>query len=173
MPAKGTLERDAHRAPQEPIPVSFAQQQVWLHSQMAGDVPFYNETFTVYRHGALDLALLERCLLEIIRRHEIWRTVFDARAGQPMQVVLPPPAIFPIPVVDLRHLPEGEREPEAIRLATEDSRRLFDLKTGPLLRILAVRMEDEQHRLYMTIHQIVFDPVTAYRVFLPELTALY
>jgi amino acid adenylation domain-containing protein len=173
MAAKGTLERNAHRAPQEPIPLSFAQQQVWLHSQMAGEVPFYNETFTVYRHGALDLALLERCLLEIIRRHEIWRTVFDTRVGQPVQVVLPPPATFPIPVVDLRHLPEKERDAEARRVATEDARRAFDLKTGPLLRILAVQMEDHQHRLYMTIHQIVFDAVTAYRVLLPELTALY
>jgi amino acid adenylation domain-containing protein len=173
MVAKGTLERNAHRAPQEPMPLSFAQQQVWLHGQMAGEVLFYNETITVYRHGAIDLAVLERCLLEIIRRHEIWRTVFDIRAGQPVQVVLPPPATFPIPVVDLRHLPEEERDAEARRLATEDARRTFDLKTGPLLRILAVRMQDEQHRLYMTIHQIVFDAVTAYRVLLPELTALY
>ena len=35
----------------DPVPLSFAQQQVWLHAQMTGDVPFYNETFTVYRRG--------------------------------------------------------------------------------------------------------------------------
>jgi amino acid adenylation domain-containing protein len=172
MPAKSTLERRANRR-QDPLPLSFSQHQVWLHSQMAGDVPFYNETITVYRHGALDLEVLERCLLEIIRRHEIWRTIFDVRAGQPVQVVLPPPATFHVPMVDLRHLPQAEAQVEAIRLATEDARRHFDLKTGPLLRMLAVRMEDEQYRLYMAIHQIIFDAVTAYRVFLPELTALY
>lgn len=173
MQAKSTLVRSANRRPQDPLPLSFSQQQVWLHDQMTGDVPFYNETITVYRHGALDLEVLERCLLEIIRRHEIWRTVFDTRGGQPVQVVLPPPATFPIALIDLRHLPEAEREAEAIRLATEDARRPFDLKTGPLPRILAVRMGDEQYRLYMAIHQIIFDAVTAYRVFLPELTALY
>lgn len=173
VPAKPILERNPNRPLQGPWPLSFAQQQVWLHSQMASDVPFYNETITVYRHGPLDLAVLERCLLEVIRRHEMWRTTFDTVAGQPMQIVQPPPTTFLVPVIDLRKLPKAEREGEAVRLATEDARRAFDLKAGPLVRILAVQMEDDQHRLYMTIHQIVFDAVTAYRVFLPELTALY
>jgi amino acid adenylation domain-containing protein len=168
-----TVEPDPNRALGDPLPLTFAQQQVWLHAQMASDVPFYNETITIYRHGPLDLKVLERCLLEIIRRHEILRTTFDTIAGRPVQIVQPPPKTFLVPIVDLRHLPEGEREGEAVRLATTDARRLFDLKTGPSLRILVVRLEDEQFRLYMTFHQIVFDAVTAYRVFLPELTALY
>ena len=173
LPVKSTLEPRDPRKKNEPLPLSYPQQQVWLHSQMAGDVPFYNETITVYRHGVLDIGVLERCLLEIIRRHEIWRTVFDSKAGQPMQMVLPPPARFSVPLVDLRRLPETVRQAEAVRLATEDARRSFDLKTGPLIRILVVRLGEEQYRLYMAIHQIVFDAVTAYRVFLPELTALY
>jgi amino acid adenylation domain-containing protein len=140
---------------------------------MAGDVPFYNETITIYRHGALDIAVLERCVLEIIRRHEIWRTTFDVQFGQPVQAVLPPPKTFPVRLFDLRHFPQEEREAEAIRLATEDARRPLDLKAGPLLRILAVCMEDAQYRLYMVIHQIIFDAVTAYHVLLPELTTLY
>ena len=156
-----------------PIPLSFAQQQIWLHGQMASDVPFYNETMTVYRHGPLDLTTLERCLLEIIRRHEIWRTTFEVVAGEPVQIVHPAPRMIPLPLVDLRKLQEPEREAEAIRLATEDARRPFDLKNGPLLRALLIRMADEQFRLYMTVHQIVFDAVTAYRVFLPELATLY
>ncbi len=171
--AKSTLERSPNRRPHEPLPLSFAQQQVWLHGHMAGDVPFYNETITVYRHGPLDLEVLERCLAEIIRRHEIWRTSFDMVAGEPVQIVQPPARTFPIHAVDLRDLPEAKREAEAVRLATDDARRPFDLKTRPLLRVLVVRMEEEQYRLYATVHQIIFDAVTAYRVFLPELTALY
>lgn len=155
------------------IPLSFAQQQIWLHGQMASDVPFYNETMTVYRHGPLDLATLERCLLEIIRRHEIWRTTFEVIRGEPVQIIHRAPRMFPLPLVDLRKLPEVARETEAMRLATEDARRPFDLKNGPLLRALVVRTGDEQFRLYMTIHQIIFDAVTAYRVFLPELATLY
>ncbi len=34
-------------------------------------------------------------------------------------------------------------------------------------------MQEEEYRLYVTFHQIVFDAVSAYRVLLPELAALY
>ncbi len=157
----------------ELAPLSFSQQQVWLHGQMTGDVPFYNEPITIYRRGPLDLAVLQRCLLEIIRRHEIWRTTFEVVAGEPVQVAHPAPAAFPLPFVDLHELPEAEREAEAKRLATVDARRPFDLKAGPLVRALLVRTGEEEHRLYLTVHQIVFDAVTVYRVLLPELATLY
>ncbi len=42
----------------KPAPMSFSQQQVWLHGQMAGDIPLYNQTLTVYRRGSLDAAVL-------------------------------------------------------------------------------------------------------------------
>jgi len=100
-----------------PVPLSFAQQQVWLHSQMAGDTPIYNEAITIYRLGPLDLKALERCMVEILRRHEIWRTTFDVIDGNPIQVVQSAPDRFPLEITDLRHVPESERDTEARRLA--------------------------------------------------------
>ena len=156
-----------------PAPISFGQQQIWLHAQMQSDIPFYNETMTVYRHGFLDAAVLERCLLEIVRRHEIWRTTFEVVDDEPVQIVRPAPKAFPLRISDLTRLPEAQREAEAVRLATADLRRPFDLKTGPLLRALLISTGEESHRLYLTFHHLVFDAVTAYWVFLPELEALY
>src|SRR5262249_3118869 len=98
------------KSPGEPAPLSFPQQQVWLHGQMTGDVPFYNETFTIYQHGPLDVLVLERCLVEIVKRHEIWRTTFDVAAGEPVQVVHPAPPGFPLAVIDLSNRPEAKRE---------------------------------------------------------------
>jgi amino acid adenylation domain-containing protein len=160
-------------APGEPAPLSFAQEQVWLHRQMESAIPFYNQTMTVHRRGPLDVAALERCLVEIIRRHEVWRTTFEATDGEPVQIVHPAPHTSPLRVMDLSKLPEAQREAEAVRLATEDARRPFDLRAGPLLRALLVSMDDRWHRLYMTLDHLIFDAVTAYRVFLPELTTLY
>ena len=59
------------------------------------------------------------------------------------------------------------------QVAHEDARRPFDLAAGPLLRSLLVRVADDDHRLYLTIHHIVLDGVSIYRVLLPELAALY
>ncbi|HKW35891.1 MAG TPA: amino acid adenylation domain-containing protein [Candidatus Acidoferrum sp.] len=161
------------RPPNEPIPLSFPQLQVWLHSQMETDVPFYNESITFYHHGPLSPSVLERCLHEIVRRHEIWRTTFELRDGEPVQIVNPPPAVFALQMMDLSGLPEAERSAEALRVATDNARLPFDLNKGPLLRALLVRLADEDNRLYMTFHQIIFDGVTAQRVFLPELASLY
>src|SRR5271168_1332427 len=100
-----------------PAPLSFAQQQVWVHSQISPDLPIYNEPFPVHRTGALDVTALERVLAEIIRRHEAWRTVFQEVNGQPVQVVQPAPDVFTLPQFDLRKLGSEERDAEALKLA--------------------------------------------------------
>src|SRR5262249_39975923 len=74
---------------------------------------------------------------------------------------------------DLRDLPEGEREAEALRLATADATRPIPLDRPPLFRARLVRMAEERYRLYLTLSHIIFDGVAIYRVVLPELAALY
>ena len=155
-----------------PAPLSFAQQQVWVHSRISPGLPIYNEPFTVHRKGSLNVAALERVLAEIIRRHEAWRTIFPEVNGQPVQIAQPEPESFPLPQFDLRKFATAERETEALRLAAQDSQQPFDLAKGPLLRAKLVRLEDERY-LYLTLHQIILDGVTAYHVLLPELVALY
>src|SRR5579859_1038489 len=161
-----------HRTADATVPLTFAQQQVWLHAQLTPDTSAYNEPFTVYRHGDLDVGALERSLTEIIRRHEAWRTSFPTVNGQPVQQVHAPFEIK-LPVIDLRSLPESERVPEALRLATEDARRPFDLTKVPPIRVQLVRLADQEYRLFINCHHLIFDGVTAYHVFLPELIALY
>ena len=157
----------------ELAPLSHAQLAIWLHGQMAEDIPFYNETMTIYRHGPLDVDTIQRCFAEIVRRHEVWRTRIKVIDAEPFQTSDPAPETFTIRVQDLRGFPEAQREVAARRLAAEDAHRAFDVAKGPLLRALAVRLEDEEWRIYMTLHQLVFDATTAYRVFLPELATLY
>ena len=155
-------------------PLSLAQEQVWLHDQMTPPgVPVYNETLTIRRSGLLNLVALERTLAEIIRRHEIWRSTFELHEGQPVQVVRPATTGFRLPLIDLRGIPELEREREAVRVAREVARVPFNLKEGPLLRAILMELSDCEHRLFLTFHQLIFDGVTAYQVFLPELAAIY
>src|ERR1700674_5141207 len=156
-----------------PAPLSYSQQQIWLHSQMAGDALIYNEPITIHRHGELDRAALERSFLEIIRRHEAWRTTFEWKGDQPIQIVQPPPTDVEIPFVDLREFSPPEREQEAIRLATTDALQPFDLSKGPMYRMRLARLSDNEHRLFITLHHIIFDGVSLYRVLLPELLACY
>src|ERR1700736_3670749 len=70
----GTIPR---RSGPGAAPLSYSQQQIWLHSQIAGESLIYNEPITIHRHGDLDFSALARSFLEIVRRHEAWRTTFE------------------------------------------------------------------------------------------------
>ena len=70
-------------------PLSFAQQRLWFLQQLdPGNAAYHLLVF--YRlKGQLNVAAWERSLNEIIRRHEVLRTVFRERDGTPVQIVQP------------------------------------------------------------------------------------
>src|SRR5258708_19612206 len=119
--------RDAEAA----VPLTSSQQQLWLHAQLAPNTAVYNEPFTVHPRGPLDITVLKKSFAEIIRRHEAWRTNFPTVDGQPVQIVNPPFEVS-FGAEDLRSLPAAERKDEALRLATEDACKPFDLAHAPL-----------------------------------------
>src|SRR5262249_13608628 len=123
-----------------PVPLSYSQQQIWLHSQLAGAYLIYNEPVTIHRHGELDIPALEHSFVEIVRRHEAWRTTFEWNGDQAVQIVHPAPSRVAIPFLDLRDHPHGEEE--ALRFATEDARQPFDLARGPMYRLKLVRVSE-------------------------------
>src|ERR1700686_2098563 len=72
------------RQPGERIPLSFSQEQVWVHAQLAPEIPLYNEPVTIHYSGQLNVRALEQSFNEILRRHEAWRTCFTVLEGQPV-----------------------------------------------------------------------------------------
>ena len=159
MQRRGTLVPPPAAAPEPqrpretPVPLSFAQEQVWRLDQTASKLAaLHNESITLHRHGPCDYQALERSLAEIVRRHEIWRTTFETVEGQPVQIIHPAPVAFTLPVVDLRTLPENEREKAASDLATQDAALTFDLNRWPLFRATLVTLNDAEHRLCLTAH---------------------
>ncbi len=158
--------------PAAKAPLSPGQEQVWFHAQLAGSAPAYNESVTIHKRGPLDLAVLERCFNEIARRHEIWRSAFPTADGKAVQRVDSGVRVD-LPFTDLSHLSIEQREIESVLIATEDVRRSFDLNLAPLIRLHVVKWAEDYHRIYLTLHHLVFDGVSIYRVMISELGSLY
>lgn len=156
----------------EAPPLSVAQEALWYQSRLAPNRISYNETISIRKDGPFDVSAFRRAFNEIVRRHEAWRTTFDTIAGEPIQVVHPPPC-FALPVLDLSHLTRDQAERQAVRLVAEVSRVPYEVRRGPLLRPRLVRFPGDHHRLYLAMHHLVFDGVSVYRVVLLELVALY
>ncbi len=153
------------------FPLSFAQERLWFLDQFEPDSPFYNIPAAVHLSGRLDVVALEQTLNEIVRRHESLRTTFGTMDGKPIQIISPSLTLN-LPIVDLRDLPEDEREAEAMRLANEEAKRPFNLSRGPLLRVTLLRLDEEEYLVLLTMHHIISDGWSI-GVFIGELTTLY
>ncbi|XXY54893.1 amino acid adenylation domain-containing protein [Sorangium sp. So ce269] len=153
------------------FPMSFAQERLWFLAQLEPESASYNLATAVRLTGSLDVALVERCLSEIVRRHEILRTTFAVVDGQPSQVVQPD-GVARLERLDLGVLPPAQRDAEVRRVIDREARRPFDLTSGPLLRLTLLRLGSEEHVLLWVVHHIVFDGWSTSLV-LGEFAALY
>lgn len=154
-----------------PIPLSFAQQRLWLLAQLEPDSVAYNIPIALRVLGPLDTEALQRSFDEVVRRHEVLRTTFTVSDGVPAQIIAPSLTV-PLPVIDLQHLPLPDRQVAAERLAAAEAQRSFDLQYGPLLRINALRLNPDEHVLLLTLHHIVSDAWSAH-VLVREVSTLY
>ena len=152
-------------------PCSFAQQRLWFLYQLEPDSCAYNMPGALRVRGPLDLEVLQRTLDEINRRHESLRTTFREVDGQPVQVIGPATGL-PLRLHDLQHLPEHEREAEAVRLAYEEAHTPFDLATGPTIRATVIHLGPDHYAWLWTMHHIISDG-WANSILISEIVTLY
>ncbi|HEX2271005.1 MAG TPA: condensation domain-containing protein [Pyrinomonadaceae bacterium] len=153
------------------LPLSFTQEWFWLLDQLEPGSAAYNLPAAVRLEGPLNIAALHRSFNEIVRRHEILRTSFQAVDGQPVQVITPA-ASLDFPIVDLAEIPPAERERIAHELIAAEVSRPFDLSTAPMIRTGLLRLGEQEHVALCTVHHIAFDAWSG-GVLIQELSALY
>ncbi|MFN7945815.1 MAG: amino acid adenylation domain-containing protein [Blastocatellia bacterium] len=153
------------------LPLSFGQQRLWFLDQLEPGSPLYNIPSAVRFTGNLKIAVLERALTEIVRRHEILRTTFETVNGEPSLRIAEAGDVT-LPVTDLRLYPAEERERQVELMAAEEARRPFDLARGPLLRARLLQVSDDEHIALFTMHHIVSDGWSS-QVMVRELGLLY
>ncbi|MBD2293367.1 amino acid adenylation domain-containing protein [Anabaena sphaerica FACHB-251] len=153
------------------LSLSFGQQRLWFIHQLDPESTAYNGYDMVRLEGLLNVPALEESINEIVRRHEILRTCFAVFEGRPIQKIISELRI-PLPIVDLQHLPEIEREKEVQRLEVENAQIPFDLSQAPLLRFVLLRLTQEEHILLVTNHHIISDAWSA-AVLIKEVSILY
>lgn len=159
------------RATNDAPPLSFAQQRLWFLDQLEPDRATYNIPFAVRLQGPLDVNAFRHAVNALVERHEVLRTTFTNRDGNPIQTVSQQ-LTLPFPILDLQSWSESEREAEALRLAEQEVRLPFDLAHGPLLRTLLVQIGNEDYLLVITMHHIISDGWSM-SVFTRELGCFY
>jgi amino acid adenylation domain-containing protein len=158
------------RSTQGPCPLSFAQELMWLLDHLI-DTSAYHVPRALRIKGPLNVEALDYSLNNIVARHAILRTTYQAIDGKPFQFVADSAKVN-INHVDLRALGREERETEANRILVEEGRRRFDFERDLMLRVFLLRMDEQEHILLLISHHIASDGQSK-AVLFRELTTFY
>src|SRR5262249_7504225 len=83
----GVLPRVRRRGSGERVPLSYAQERLWFLDQLVPGDSLYNIPAAVRLRGELRVEVLEQSVWEVVRRHEVLRTVMEEEGGAPWQEV--------------------------------------------------------------------------------------
>ncbi|ADD39911.1 non-ribosomal peptide synthetase [Stackebrandtia nassauensis] len=144
--------------------LSAGQQRIWFLSRFLPDTSAYNIVGSYRVRGEVSLTALQKTVDTLVARHASLRTRFIVDGDTPAQVVEPQAVVK----VRLDTADEGELD---VRLDAF-GRELFDLETGPLLRVLLTRTGPGEAVLSIAIHHIIADGWSL-GVFIGEFTAVY
>ncbi|WP_213506768.1 non-ribosomal peptide synthetase [Paenibacillus faecis] len=146
-------------------PVSSAQKRLLILNELEGTGTAYNMPFALQLSGSLDPSRLRQAFIDLIRRHETFRTSFHIREGELVQKVH---SEVPFTIQNLE-IPD---DPQLIREALRHFVQPFDLQAAPLIRVGLAKLRDDKHMLMIDIHHIVSDGASI-RLLVEELGRLY
>jgi len=161
------LERQARDGA---LPLSHAQERLWLYDQLDPGSNAFNLGYGFRLRGRPAVAALAAALAEVVRRHEILRTRIVGK-DPPRQAIDAPPARV-LAAIDLRALPAARREQAARRGAAAVQSAPFALARGPLLRAALLPLAADDHVLCVAVHHILCDGWSL-GVLIQEMTTLY
>ncbi|MCB9230919.1 MAG: amino acid adenylation domain-containing protein [Bacteroidia bacterium] len=134
------------------IPLSPAQERMWVLHQMEGDTGAWNMPLIFEVEGNLDPAYLQQSLDQLVARHESLRTFFEEKEGIPGQVVVENQSLG---IEEIR----GDESWETLIQKWVSFR--FDLTRAPLLRVARMIREGENDLLLFNLHHIIGDGVSS------------
>ena len=153
-----------------PLPVSIAQQRIWLLEQMGELGATYHIALRLEIRGALELDILNRSLALLVERHESLRTTFLVQDSQPVQVIHDS---MPIQVETAQaEKSDLDLDSNLDRAAQLYAEQPFDLETGPLLRVKLFQVDSQRQMLVFAVHHIIADGWSV-GVLIQEMMRLY
>ncbi|MFD7659194.1 amino acid adenylation domain-containing protein, partial [Actinosynnema sp. NPDC059797] len=132
----------------EPLPLSHAQQRLWVLDQVHRGSTAYNSPWALRLRGALDVPALRAALTDVVDRHESLRTTFPEIDGAPVQRVLDAAPDLVVTAV------AADEVDAAVAAASAHA---FDLAAEPPLRAHLLAVAPEEHVLVLVLHHIASD----------------
>ncbi|ATO80311.1 non-ribosomal peptide synthetase [Actinoplanes sp. SE50] len=144
---------------------------MWFLSRLDPNSTEYLVPLMMRLLGPLDVDVLRQAWQHVCARHEVLRTRIELRGVEPVQVIDDPRPVG-LPEIDLRDVPDGLRDDEAMALIRRDLQAPFDLAAEWPVRGALLRLGEDHHVLAVVFHHVACDAWST-RMFGAELSAAY
>lgn len=138
------------------FPCSQTQIRCWILDQLKPGNPALNVAVRWEIRGAFRASTIDAAFRKIIERHEVLRTCFVERNGEPRQQVVDK-VDFKMAVIDLRNIPPEQRQKRILEIGEETASEPFDLHRPCLFRVSLLMVANDSAYLLITAHQSCFD----------------
>lgn len=137
--------------------ISHAQKRLWILSQIEDNSKAYHICNQIELSREYDITIFELAVFEVIKRHEILRTVFklNDQGEIRQQIINVEDFEFNINHIDFRN--EKEPHQKVVHYIDEDNAYAFDLEKGPLFRVSFLRLSEDKYVIYYNMHHIITD----------------
>jgi amino acid adenylation domain-containing protein/non-ribosomal peptide synthase protein (TIGR01720 family) len=152
---------------EQPVPLSPAQQRLWLLDESSAGSIEYNTGIGLRCSGVADYDALRSALAGLAARHESLRTTFATLDGQGVARIASRGEI-PLEVIDAC----GQDNDAVEALLAQLLSRPFDLRRGPLTRVSLIRLAADDQILLLAQHHIITDGASV-RLLVDELLERY
>ncbi|OWY82156.1 hypothetical protein B9C99_08865 [Rhodococcus sp. BUPNP1] len=142
------------------IPLSLAQQRMWVLNQLDPGSATYNIPLAIRLRGALDIDALTAAVGDVVERHETLRTVYAQDEQGPFQKILDAESMPPLEVIRVAS------EQEAFEAVVDVAAQGFDVSSEPPVRGRLVSISaggsagpvvSDDHVLALVVHHISAD----------------
>jgi acyl-CoA synthetase (AMP-forming)/AMP-acid ligase II/acyl carrier protein len=160
--------------------VSIVQERMLRIERKLPGLPQFNLPFAYRSHGRLSIPVLEQSIAEVVRRHDMLRTVFIWQGDVPLAHVVPDVDVRSILTVKDYATPAQTGDARAKELllikakleAERSSLAPIDMNNAPLFRAYIFRLDASDHVLLLVMHDIIIDGWSM-AIFVEELLEIY
>ncbi len=142
---------------------SGAQKRMYVMNEVIDDALPYNLAAVYLVEGVIYKKKLQSCFSRMIQRHEAFRTRFEMVNGDVVQIIEPKVSFEVEFSIGIK---------ENIEQEIRSRIRAFDLSRAPLLRVMVISLNNQEHILILDMHHIIADQ-SSLAILLRELQALY
>jgi amino acid adenylation domain-containing protein len=152
------------------LPLTRSQSRIWLVTRLNPTLPNYVVPLVYRLRGPLRVDIFRKSIDALFSRHHVLFSRFFEKDGLPCCAINKTEVRFEF--TDYSNIPVNEGESGTIELIIEDSRRVFDLKNGPLYRLYLYKLSNDEFYFYCAIHHIIFDG-WSWKIFIDDLNHIY